>query len=96
VLTRFANEYGGIYRVRLVPGMHVVVVSDPVIVERALGREENLPRYRYFYRPIDPLAGKPQFNNFMTTPIEDEWKTVRKVLAHSMAQDTIRKQVRFF
>lgn len=87
----WANKYGGICRFSL-GGQHIVLVSDPALVQTLLGRGPgSLPRKCIGYQFFDLATNHLGRRSFFTTTDEEQWLLIRKGTAQAFSQANIRR-----
>jgi cytochrome P450 len=73
---RAAREYGGVVRIRALPGFHWVIVSDPEAVEHVLhANQKNYRKPALFTRTMGRLAGLG-----LLTSDGETWRRNRKLM----------------
>lgn len=71
---------------------HMVVVSDPLVAARMLGRGANaVPRKSIGYQFFDLSTNHLSRSSFFTTNNEQQWAVVRKGTAQAFSHTNIRR-----
>lgn len=91
VLTRIADDLGGLFKIRIVH-LPVVVVSDPQLVGGLLRGSSSLPKAAMAYDPSleggSPHGHRGLFNMLTTS---DEWSCVRKAVVPAFKMSSIKQ-----
>ncbi|KAK9812852.1 hypothetical protein WJX72_004712 [[Myrmecia] bisecta] len=93
VFTRWAGQYGGIYRISVM-GFPGVVVSDPEAVSHILGRAGciDLPKHTASYQVLDLLWGNKGAHSIFTSLSNEDWRDVRKAVSSSFSSVNVRQK----
>ncbi|KIY97876.1 hypothetical protein MNEG_10087 [Monoraphidium neglectum] len=92
VLAAWADEYGGVYRMKFL-WRDTLVVTDPDALAVIMGRGEGaLDKAAAAYAPINTMCEPHGQPNLLTSAADDNWKVVRKAVAASFAFQNIKKK----
>ncbi|GBF95033.1 cytochrome P450 [Raphidocelis subcapitata] len=92
VIADWADQYGGIYRMKFL-WRDTVVVTDPTALAAIMGRGEGaMDKASAVYAPINMMCDPHRNANMLTSPSDDKWKAVRKGVAVSFAFQNIKKK----
>jgi cytochrome P450 len=92
VLSRWAEKYGGVYRISIL-GLQGVVVSDPEAIARVLGRDRGIteiPKHLASYSQLNLLWGDVHQHSIFTGPTSETWRLVRRAVSPCFSSANIR------
>lgn len=91
-LTKWAEEFGKIFKVNLF-GTTYVVVSDPELAQKVIGTKTvDLPKYKQLYRTIDEVLHWRRWPTSFTVPQRDVyWQATRQALLRSFHRSQLRE-----
>uniref|UniRef100_A0A383W692 Cytochrome P450 n=1 Tax=Tetradesmus obliquus TaxID=3088 RepID=A0A383W692_TETOB len=91
-LLDWANQYGGIYRLKFL-WQDALVVSDPAALAAIMGRGEGaMDKAALVYAPINRMCTPHGDANLLTSAADESWKAIRKAVAVSFSMQNIRKK----
>lgn len=92
VLLSWTNEYGGIFRLRVM-WRDIVIVADPREAAKIMGRGEGaLDKSPDLYKPINQMVEHHAHPNLLTAASDPKWKIVRKAVAVSFSHGNIKRK----
>ncbi|KAF6266201.1 cytochrome P450 [Scenedesmus sp. NREL 46B-D3] len=92
VLLKWADEYGGIYRMKFL-WHDTLIVTDPQALAVIMGRGEGaIDKAAMAYAPINRMCDPHGNANLLTSAANDSWKAVRKAVAVSFSIQHIKKK----
>lgn len=92
MLADWADEYGGIYRMKFL-WRDTLVVTDPIALGAVMGRGEgSVDKAWAAYAPINKMTDPHANPNLLTAPSDEKWKAIRKGVAVSFAFQNIKKK----
>ncbi|WIA35872.1 hypothetical protein OEZ86_004255 [Tetradesmus obliquus] len=92
VLLKWADEYGGIYRMKFL-WHDTLIVTDPQALAVIMGRGEGaIDKAAIAYAPINRMCDPHGNANLLTSAANDSWKAVRKAVAVSFSIQHIKKK----
>jgi hypothetical protein len=81
----WADEYGGIYRMKFL-WQDCIIVTDPPTLAAIMGRGEGaMDKAHVAYAPINKMCDPHGNANLLTSAADDSWKAVRKAVAVSFS-----------
>jgi cytochrome P450 len=92
VLSDWAEQYGGVYGIRIL-GLDGVVVSDPDAVAEILGRERTsseIPKHQLSYKQLNLLWGKVDQHSIFTGQNTERWRSTRKAVSPCFSSANVR------
>lgn len=88
----WANEHGGVYRMRVF-WRNVLVVSDPQAVGAIMGRGDGaLDKAEVAYGPINQMVEPRAHPNVLTAASDPKWKAIRRAVAASFSHGNIKRK----
>jgi cytochrome P450 len=92
VILNWANEYGGIYRMKFL-WQDCIIVTDPPALAAIMGRGDGaMDKAHVAYAPINKMCDPHGNPNLLTSAADDSWKAVRKAVAVSFSVQNIKKK----
>jgi cytochrome P450 len=92
VITDWADQYGGVYRMKFL-WRDALVVTDPLALGVIMGRGEGaMDKAAMAYAPINKMCDPHGNPNLLTAPADDKWKAIRKGVAVSFAFQNIKRK----
>ncbi|KAL6749937.1 cytochrome P450 [Haematococcus lacustris] len=92
LLLQWANQFGGIYRVRAL-WIDSVVVTDPKLLATICGRGPGaLEKASIMYTPINQMCSVAGHPNLVSAKTDPAWRAVRKAVATSLSLQNIKKK----
>jgi len=85
VLLEWADQYGGIYRMKFL-WHDTLIVTDPAALAAIMGRGDGaMDKAALAYSPINKMCDPHGNANLLTSAADDSWKALRKAVAISFS-----------